>query len=158
MRRCCAGLLLLLAWGCDGAPTPYPRPFADPPLGWGPAAAPIFPSDAVAGGIVGAWLMCADMGCTKLDSSGILFRTDGTWADIEAAGALYCEQTIANHRGTYTWDGVVLTMHTQAGGTMSWEVVINGTIAWISEEDVSIPMVIVAAQSQGPCEDQTPFP
>jgi hypothetical protein len=149
------GLLVVAVCGCDGTTTPYSTQlFSDPPMGWGPAASPIFPSDTVAGGIVGAWLMCNNANCTSVDNDGILFRSDGTWVNIAAEDSTtYCEETISGHSGTYTWDGVILTMNGQ-----SWAVMISGTIAWIVEDEVSIPMIMFAAHSAGPCTEQIPQP
>ena len=150
---------LLVAAGCGGS-DPYPwRTSTIPSPSWVPASAPLFPSEGVAGDIVGAWFLCRDSACTSIDNDGLLLRGDGTWAEVLAAGSTletgepYCEETSSQRSGSYTWDGAVLRM-TSEGGTTSWVMKVNGDYASIEiDEATSLPLVKVNTASSGPCPD-----
>jgi hypothetical protein len=157
---------LLVVAGCDhNNLSPWDHfDYPTPPLNWGPASTPIFPSDSVAGDIVGAWFLCRDAACTSIDNDGLLLRGDGTWAEIEASGSsletgeTYCEETSPIRSGTYSWDGTLLRMTSQ-GSTTSWVMTINGDHASIEIDlTTSLPLVKVTAASSGPCLDDYPTP
>ena len=151
---------LLVATGCDdSSSSPWRTEPSVPSPNWLPASAPIFPSDSVAGDIVGAWFLCRDAACTSIDNDGLLFRGDGTWAEIVASGTTletgepYCEETSPLRSGTYSWDGTVLRMTSQEA-TTSWVMAVNGDYASIEiDETTVLPLVKVAATSSGPCQD-----
>jgi hypothetical protein len=156
-----ATLALAAPFACDSPdPTPWQTVgYPTPPLNWGPASTPQFPADRVAGDIVGVWFLCRDQSCSSIDSDGLLFRADGTWAETIAPGTTmddgeaYCEQTSPVHSGTYSWDGTVLRMTSQ-GQTMSWVLTIEGDRGRIQlDETASLDVVRVNARSSGACED-----
>jgi len=157
---------MLVAAACDHtALDPWDHiDYRTPPLNWGPASTPIFPSDNVAGDIVGAWFLCRDAACTSIDNDGLLLRGDGTWAEIVAAGSTletdepYCEETSPLRSGTYSWDGTVLRMTSQDAAT-SWVMAVNGDHASIEiDESTSLQLIKVNARSSGPCQDYYPTP
>lgn len=149
---------VLLTAGCDHSnPDPW-RPVTTPPLDWVPASTPIFPTDSVAGDIVGAWFLCRDLSCSSIDNDGLLFRSIGTWAEVVApgttldSGEAYCEQTSPMHGGTYSWDGTLLSMRSQ-GETTSWAFTIDGDRGRIQvDESTSIEVIRVNALSSGACQ------
>lgn len=110
-------------------------------------------------GIEGDWFRCQSASCETLSDDGLRFRDDDSFVALESTGStlepdeMYCETTVASGKGTYVWDGSLLTTRPASGGEEQVEFVIDGDQATVTIDQTSSKWARIAEpRSVGICD------
>ncbi len=115
---------------------------------------------------IGAWFFCQDDSCATFGDSGVLFRENGTYAEVFRGSSTdtYCESPAPYSCGSYSWSGHALTGEPQTGDAFGRWFDVMGDHALLTYpkaekwEGGSFLLRRIGWRASGPCFDKAAPP